>query len=115
MAISAKLKETSFGVGDNVKVYQVVKEGEKTRLQVFEGMVIGIKGRGENASFTVRRIGAAQVGIERIFPLKTPNIDKVQVVKSGMRGVRHAKLYFTRDKSRRGVEKIFKRVNKKTN
>lgn len=109
MAILAKFKDIPFGVGDNIKVFQKVKEGEKTRIQVFEGMVIGIKGRSADASFTVRRIGSAQVGIERIFPLNSPNIDKIQVVKSGTKGVRHAKLYFTRDKSKREVDKIFKR------
>lgn len=114
MAIQAKFKDVAFGVGDNIKVYQKVKEGEKTRLQVFEGMVIGIKGRAESASFTVRRIGAAQIGIERIFPLNSPNIDKIQVMKSGTKGVRHAKLYYVREKSKREIDKIFKRTSGKS-
>lgn len=113
MAIQAKFKETEFGVGDSVKVHQVVKEGDKSRIQVFEGQVIGIKGRGQEATFTVRRIGAAQVGIERIFPLHSPNIEKIDVTKKGQKGVRHAKLYYTRTKSRREIDKIFKRTAKK--
>lgn len=96
-----------------MKVYQKIKEGDKTRTQIFEGMVIGIKGREENKSLTVRRIGAALVGIERIFPLMSPTIDKIQVVKKGGQGVRKAKLYYTRDKSRREVEKIYSRVSSK--
>jgi len=110
MALNAIHKDIEFGVGDRVKVYQRVKDGEKTRSQVFEGMVLGIKGRQENKSFTVRRIGEAQIGIERIFPLSSPNIEKVQLVKKGVSGVRRAKLYYTRDISRRQVEKIYSRV-----
>ncbi len=114
MALTALHKDTNFSVGDRIKVFQKVKDGEKTRLQVFEGMVIGIKGREENKSFTVRRIGEAQVGIERIFPLGSPNIEKIQMVKAGGKGARHAKLYFVRDISRREVEKIYKRNSAKT-
>lgn len=113
MALSALHKDINFGVGDRVKVFQKIKDGEKTRSQVFEGMVMGIKGREENKSFTVRRIGEAQIGIERIFPLSSPNIEKIQLVKSGVKGVRHAKLYYTRDISKRQVEKIYSRVASK--
>jgi large subunit ribosomal protein L19 len=113
MALTAEIKGSTFGVGDTVKVYQKVKEGEKTRLQVFEGIVIAIKGRGSTKTFTVRRIGEAQIGIERIFPLNSPNVERVQVVKSGLAGVRHSKLYFIRDKSKREVDKIFKRAARK--
>lgn len=113
MALTAVLNETSFGVGDRVKVIQRIKEGDKTRLQSFEGMVIAIRGRQENKTFTVRRIGEAQIGIERIFPLLTPTIEKIEVVKKGLPGVRRAKLYYTRDKSRREVEKIYSRANRK--
>jgi len=110
MALTATHKDLTFGVGDRIKVSQKVKDGEKTRLQVFEGMVIGIKGREENKSFTIRRIGEAQIGIERIYPLNSPNIEKIQLVKKGLKGARHAKLYYVRDISRREVEKIYKRV-----
>lgn len=100
-------------MGDRIKVFQKIKEGDKTRTQIFEGMVIGIKGRQENKSFTVRRIGVAQVGIERIFPLGSPTIDKIEVVKKGGSGIRRAKLYYTRKKSRREVEKIYSRTSSK--
>jgi large subunit ribosomal protein L19 len=113
MALTATFKDTKFGVGDRVRVVQKIKEGEKTRSQTFDGIVIGIKGREENKSFTVRRIGEAQVGIERIFPLSSTNIQDVEVVKSGSKGVRHAKLYFIRNKPRREIEKIYSRASKR--
>jgi large subunit ribosomal protein L19 len=113
MALIAVHKDITFGVGDRIKVFQKLKEGDKARLQAFEGMVIGIKGREENKSFTVRRIGAQQIGIERIFPLVSPSIEKIEVVKKGTEGVRHAKLYYTRDKSHREVEKIYSRTSNK--
>jgi large subunit ribosomal protein L19 len=113
MALKAVHKEINFGVGDEVKVFLKVKEGEKTRNQMFQGMVIGIKGRDAGKSFTVRRIGAAKVGIEMIFPLNTPSIDKIEVVRNGVEGVKHAKLYYTRDKSSREIEKIYSRASYK--
>lgn len=109
MAISATHKNTEFGVGDRVKVTQRIKEGEKERLQIFEGMVIGIKGHGNGKSFTVRRVGAAQVGIERIFPLSSPTLESVAISKEGKKGARRAKLYYTRDKSKREIDKIYSR------
>ena len=98
MALKAQHKDSEVAIGDTVSVVQEVREGDKIRKQVFEGMVITIKGRGENKSFTVRRIGAQKVGIERIFPLAAPTIEKVEVVRKGLRGVRRAKLYYTREK-----------------
>jgi len=119
MALRIKHKEIDFGVGDRIKVSQKVKEGEKYRLQVFDGMVIAIKGEGENKSFTVRRIGAQQIGIERIYPLISPSIDKIEVVRTGTEGVKRAKLYYIRHKSKREIEKIYSRsknqvINKNT-
>jgi large subunit ribosomal protein L19 len=81
--------------GDTVKVHVKVKEGEKERIQLFQGTVIALKGGGIRASFTVRKI-ASGVGVERIFPLHTPTIDKLEVVRHGR--VRRAKLYFLREK-----------------
>ncbi len=94
MANQVKFQEKIFGVGDQVKVYQKIKEGEKTRTQIFEGIVIAIKGQGENKMFTVRKISAAGIGVERIWPLMTPWIEKIKVVKKG--NVRRAKLYYLR-------------------
>ncbi len=113
MAITAKHKDTNFGVGDRIKVHQRIKEGEKERTQTFEGMVIGIKGRGMGKTFTVRRVGAQNIGIERIFPLESPQIEKVVVDRKGKKGARRAKLYYTREKSRREVDAIHMRAQKK--
>lgn len=96
-----------------MRVVQKIQEEDKTRNQVFEGMVIAIKGKGDKRTFTVRRIGVQQIGIERIFPIDSPNIEAVEISQEGVRGVRHSKLYFTRDKSKREIEKIYSRQKKK--
>ena len=84
-----------FEIGDNVKVHVKVIEGEKERVQVFEGVVIARKGKKFSETFTVRKISYS-VGVERIFPVNSPNIAKVEVVRKGK--VRRAKLYYLRDK-----------------
>lgn len=94
MANRAVHKETVFSVGDIIRVHQKVKEKEKERNQVFEGRVISIKGRDINKTFTVRKIGADNIGVERIFPLFSPTIEKVEVKKKIP--VRRAKLYYLR-------------------
>ena len=81
--------------GDTVRVHVRVKEGEKERIQVYQGVVIGIRGGGMRTSFTVRKISVG-VGVERIFPLNSPSIDHLEVLRSGK--VRRAKLYFLREK-----------------
>ncbi|QQS38490.1 50S ribosomal protein L19 [Candidatus Woesebacteria bacterium] len=113
MALYATHNNTKFGVGDTIRVSQKIKEGDKTRIQVFEGMVIKIKGRDVGKTFTVRRIGSQRVGIERIYPLFSPIIQEINVVKSGVRGVRHAKIYYTRDKSTKEISKIQSRANRR--
>jgi len=110
MALKITLKDIEFGVGDRVRVVQKIKEGDKSREAIFEGMVIGIKGRNPGKTFMVRRIGEGGVGIERIFPLNLPTIDKVIVVKRGIEGVKRAKLYYTREKAPTEVEMIFKKA-----
>ena len=80
--------------GDTVKVHVKVREGDKERIQVFEGMVICMHRGGSRATFTVRKVSFGQ-GVERIFPLHSPTIAKVEVVRSAR--VRRAKLYFLRD------------------
>lgn len=80
--------------GDTVKVHVRVKEGDKERIQVFEGIVINLRRGGTRASFTVRKVSFGQ-GVERIFPLHSPIIQKIDVVRSAK--VRRAKLYFLRD------------------
>lgn len=94
MALKAKIKDTEFAIGDKVRVSQKIQEGDKTRIQIFEGIVIAIRGEGENKMFTVRKIGAAGIGVERIWPLNTPWIEKIKVVRKGQ--VRRSKLYFLR-------------------
>ncbi|HUC94740.1 MAG TPA: 50S ribosomal protein L19 [Candidatus Saccharimonadales bacterium] len=110
MALKTTFKDVEFGIGDRVRVVQKIKEGGKSREAIFEGMVIGIKGRNPGKTFMVRRIGEAGIGIERIFPLNLPTIDKVIVVKRGIEGVKRAKLYYTREKAPTEVEMIFKKA-----
>jgi large subunit ribosomal protein L19 len=83
----------AFAPGDTVRVHVKVREGEKERIQVFEGVVIGRRGGGIRESFTVRKISYG-IGVERVFPVHSPSIDKVQVVRHGK--VRRAKLYYLR-------------------
>jgi large subunit ribosomal protein L19 len=85
----------SFNVGDTVKVFVRIKEGDKTRLQGFEGIVIARKGSGIRETFTVRRVSYGE-GIERIFQIHSPAIDSISVVRKGR--VRKAKLYYLRGK-----------------
>jgi large subunit ribosomal protein L19 len=79
--------------GDTVRVHVKVREGDKERIQVFEGIVIGMHRGGSRATFTVRKVSFGQ-GVERIFPLHSPIIDKIDIVRSAQ--VRRAKLYFLR-------------------
>lgn len=104
MALVARINNSEFRIGDTVRVHQKIQEDEKTRIQAFQGTVIAIRGEGANKSFTVRRLGSAGVGIERIFPLESPIIEKVEVVSKG--SVRRAKLYYLREKSAREVASI---------
>ncbi len=90
-----KAQPSDFTIGDDVKVHTRVKEGEKERTQIFEGTVIGRKGRGLNAVFTVRKISYGE-GVERVFPLHSPRVEKVEVKRSSP--VRRAKLYFLRNR-----------------
>lgn len=82
-------------VGDTIDVHYLIVEGEKERVQVFQGVLLGIRGRGVNRMMTVRRI-VANEGVERVFPLHSPRIAKVEVVRRG--DARRAKLYFLRDR-----------------
>ncbi|MGZ5003536.1 MAG: 50S ribosomal protein L19 [Chthoniobacterales bacterium] len=89
----------NFKVGDGVKVHTRVREGDKERIQIFAGIVIGRKGRGINETFTVRRISYGE-GVERVFPIHSPRISKVEVEKEGR--ARRAKLNYLR--TRKGKE-----------
>lgn len=93
----ASMKENvpAVEIGDTVKVHVRIKEGDKSRIQVFEGTVIAKKHGGISETFTVRRV-AHGCGIERVFPLHSPVVDKVELVRHGK--VRRAKLYYLRDR-----------------
>jgi len=83
-----------FKPGDSVRVHVRVVEGDKQRIQIFQGVVISRRGGGTRESFTVRKISGS-VGVERIFPMSSPNVDKIEVVRRGR--VRRAKLYYLRN------------------
>lgn len=104
MANSATINSVLFHVGDLVRIHQKVLEGDKERIQIYEGLVIAIKGRGDNRMFTVRKIASNNIGVERIFPLNSPWIAKIDVKKTG--SVRRAKLTYVRLQSNRQVAAI---------
>jgi len=89
-----------FGVGDSVKVHTKVVEGDKERIQIFSGVVIGKRGHGLNETFTVRRISYGE-GVERVFPLHSPRVDKIEVERQG--SVRRAKLTYLRKRIGKGA------------
>lgn len=94
--ISANLLEENIHVGDTIRVHTKVVEGSKSRIQMFEGIVIRIRGRGVNSTFTVRRIGVGGVGVERTWPLDSRDLVKVEVKKKATK-VRRSKLYYLRE------------------
>ena len=112
MALKLKFKDLAFGVGDRLRVTQRLKEGEKFHTAFFEGLVIAIKA-GKNQSFVLRHLGEQKIGIEKIYPLNLPSLDKIQVLKSGTAGVKHAKLYYVRQKSPREIDVIYARAARK--
>ena len=86
------IQTIDFTPGDIVRVHQKIQEGDKTRVQVFEGTVLGIRGRGENKSFQVQKM-VGEVAVERIWQVKSPFIEKVEIKAHAKRRVRRAKLY----------------------
>lgn len=84
----------NFQIGDNVKVHVRIKEGEKVRIQIFEGLVIAKKHSGTKETFTVRKISYG-IGVERTFPINNPNISTIEIVRRNK--IRRAKLYYMRD------------------
>jgi large subunit ribosomal protein L19 len=99
-----------FRVGDTVKVQVRVREGNKTRLQLFEGVVIDRKGSAIEASFTVRKLSSG-VAVERVFPLHSPNVDSIEVARHGK--VRRARLNYLRGRSGKGARITERRVDDK--
>ena len=94
-ADSIKENRPQFEIGDTVRVHVNIREGERERVQMFEGTVIAKRGSGVSETFTVRRV-AHGCGIERVFPLHSPVVDRVEVIRKGK--VRRAKLYYLRDR-----------------
>ncbi|MBI1839578.1 MAG: 50S ribosomal protein L19 [Verrucomicrobia bacterium] len=92
--------DSAFRVGDTVRVHTKVVEGDKERIQVFTGVVIGRRGHGLNETFTVRRISYGE-GVERVFPIHSPRIDKIEIERHGQ--VRRAKLTYLRNRVGRGA------------
>ena len=95
--------KTPFNVGDSVRVHTKVVEGDKERIQVFSGVVIGKRGRGLEESFTVRRISYGE-GVERVFPVNSPRVDKIEVERQG--SVRRAKLTYLRKRVGKGATAV---------
>ena len=90
-----KAEVPSFNIGDTVKVHNKIKEGTRERIQIFEGTVIARKGSGVSSTFTVRRV-SYNVGVERVFPVNSPNVEKIEVIRHGR--IRRSKLYYLRDR-----------------
>ena len=99
-----------FAVGDTVKVHTKVVEGDKERIQIFAGVVIGRRGHGLNSTFTVRRISYGE-GVERVFPLHSPRVDKVEVDRQG--AVRRAKLTYLRKRIGKGATAVKEKDTRK--
>ncbi|MEK7566841.1 MAG: 50S ribosomal protein L19 [Patescibacteria group bacterium] len=105
--IDARAK-LDFNSGDTIRVWQRIKEGDKSRLQAFEGLVIARKhGREPGATFTMRKVSGG-IGVERIFPLYSPTIEKIEIVSHSK--VRRAKLYYIRDKAAKEIRKKMKQL-----
>jgi large subunit ribosomal protein L19 len=102
---SSQIKEgrDNFKVGDGVRVHTKVREGEKERIQIFNGIVISRKGSGVHEAFTVRRI-ASGVGVEKVFPVHSPNIEKVEVDRESV--TMKARMYYLRDRIGKQANKV---------
>jgi large subunit ribosomal protein L19 len=101
--------KAEFGVGDSVRIHTKVVEGDKERIQIFSGVVIGRRGRGLNETFTVRRISYGE-GVERVFPLHSPRVDKIEVERKGY--VRRAKLTYLRKRLGKGATLVREKEGK---
>jgi large subunit ribosomal protein L19 len=108
---SEQLKKdiTAFKVGDTVKVHTRVVEGDKERIQIYSGIVIGKKGTGLNANFTVRRVSYGE-GVERVFPLHSPRIAKIEIDRQG--AVRRSKLNFLRDRKGKSATTVKEKADR---
>ncbi len=103
--ISVPYKDTELNIGETIRVSYNIVEGTRTRVQTFEGILISIRGRGENKTFTVRRIGDRGVGVERIWPLDATSIVNIEVVRKPRR-VRRAKLFYLRELTGKAASRV---------
>lgn len=103
--ISAKVKDTELHIGDTIRVHSTLVEGNKTRIQVYEGILIALRGRGENQMMTIRHIGPGGLGVERMWPLDSKSLVKIEVKKKAGH-VRRSKLYFLRNLKGRSAVRI---------
>ncbi|HBD02398.1 MAG: 50S ribosomal protein L19 [Microgenomates group bacterium GW2011_GWC1_46_16] len=103
MANSLVHKDITFHVGDTIRVHQTIKEGDKSRIQIFEGVVIAMH-KQNDPTFVVRKIATGSIGVEKIFPLNAPVIAKIEVKKTSF--VRRAKLYYLRERLGKGATKL---------
>ncbi len=103
--LSVKFNEKDLKVGDTIRVKNTIVEGGKSRIQTFEGMLIALKGRAENKTMTIRRIGPQGIGIERIWPVNSKSIVDIDVVKNAKR-VRRSKLYYLRNLTGRMATRV---------
>ena len=103
MAIKIIHNKKTFFVGDTVRINYKIKEGDKQRLQAFDGVIISVKGDANHGSFIVKREAADKVNVERIFPIDSPWIDSIKKIKSPKTKIRRAKLYFIRDPKARKI------------
>lgn len=104
MAKSFNYHQQTINVGDTINVHQTVAEGEEERVQIFTGIVIAIKNRGRNQSFTVRKIASQNVGVEKIFPVHSPSIKKIEVERRG--DVKRNKLYYLRERTGKQATRV---------
>lgn len=109
MAQHVTIKNQSVSVGDTIAVHQQIKEGAKTRVQIFEGLLIGVQNRQENKTFTIRKLATNGIGVEKIFPVELPSIEKIVVRRKG--DVRRAKLNYLRDKVGKRASRVKEKVH----
>ncbi|MBP9819469.1 50S ribosomal protein L19 [Candidatus Woesebacteria bacterium] len=107
MAQHTAYQDTTISSGDTIRIHQEISEGDKTRVQVYEGIVIAIKNRGVSRTMTVRKIGANGIGVEKIFPLALSSIKKIEVRRKG--AVHRSKLYYLRDRIGKAATRIKKK------
>ncbi|NCN82948.1 MAG: 50S ribosomal protein L19 [Candidatus Pacebacteria bacterium] len=97
-------KDITVNVGDTARVHEEIIEGDKKRIQIFEGIVIAIKNRGTGTSFTIRKIAANSIGAEKIFPINVPALKKIEIKSRG--NVRRSKLYYLRERIGKAATRI---------